>query len=136
MKYLDPGGGGPFISIKSVPRGPYFFKNLDRGVQIRCDSCTTLTTTYISCLPLRLIHKNQCPVVFQWLFLLLQSELGFDRYVEHADVVQSSLATVAVSTDTDLDETHPVGWWLVNVAVSEVPIMRMRACGQLANNYY
>ena len=28
----------------------------------------------------------------------------------------------------------PVGWWLVNVAVSEVSIMRMRACGQLANN--
>ena len=27
-----------------------------------------------------------------------------------------------------------VGWWLVNVAVSEVSIMRMRACGQLANN--
>ena len=52
---------------------------------------------FISCIPLRLIHRSQCPVVFQWVFLLLQSELGFDRYVEHADaasaVAQPSLAT-------------------------------------------
>ena len=26
--------GGPRISVKSVPRGPYFVKNWDQGVQI------------------------------------------------------------------------------------------------------
>jgi hypothetical protein len=53
-------------------------------------------------IPLPLIHRSQCPVAFQWLFLLLQSEP--DAYL-HAKLADAASAVVQPSPFSNLQHT-------------------------------
>ena len=63
---------------------------------------------YLTFIPLPLLHRSRCPVACRWLYLLLQSERGFDRSVEQADVV-SVFEPLAASLASCPDSSQLLG---------------------------